>query len=462
MQALVPSIKIKGPDKITDEGLYTLEVKNFPVNNVVISWDAQRDADDVEEVETRQWYNPDAKLIVGEKGRSVITCSVDYYYFDNNRGDYVLLGTKKARKVVEAKITNDFKDYDPTGPANTSRRTNSSLLFNQKQIKKLFNKQKGAIRKVVRAKGGYRSRRDADRAADSFWKLVKKELPRQTKTWNKFCQLGNTQKANLPSNYKGMTALRFDFFWENSGTIAYCGSPYAKRVSDYRVWVNGSFYMGFNLYQWIARGNSRLGKAVILHELGHATGLVLPARVTQNPPACIVAQYNKFSCQSNARLTSSIRTNSRYVEGRGIPTNVVALENRGGSGTAGSHWSGAYRNGKVGGALWSFVGYDNELMGGYAKDNMKMTELTLSYMIDIGYRIKKKKPQKGLVLLGKNRSRVGAKHSSATRHLGQVAPYTALKGLPTLKSDLPDGYDKETLKQARILSFLSGHKTNFK
>ena len=67
MQKLVPSIKIKGPDKITDEGLYTLEVKNFPVNNVVISWDAQRDVDDVEEVETKQWYNPDGKLIVGEQ-----------------------------------------------------------------------------------------------------------------------------------------------------------------------------------------------------------------------------------------------------------------------------------------------------------------------------------------------------------------------------------------------------------
>jgi len=471
MQKLVPSIKIQGPDKITNEGVYTLDVKNFPENNVVISWSTQRASDDIEEIENKQWYNPDAKLIAGENGRCAITCSVDYYYYNTASGEYVLLGTKKAKKVVQATVTKDYSDEPGDPPAVVSASTRNSVtstLFNKKQLLSQYDRASYQIKNIL-SQQYPRNPGWVKRNAEIYRKRLRKNCIQGTDTWNRYAQWGTQQKQVLANSintngWKGLYCAKLEFYWDSSvGTIASC-APWSGTAANGRLYIAEKYELRINLYMIVKKKFWKVSRDVITHELGHAIGLVIPdsGNVTTNPPGCIYSKsrgvdYHKYSVQSNNRLKSRVRRNRKDKEGKGFPGNFVALDIAGGAGTRGSHWSAAYRKFVKRGKTWSLLGYKNELMGGYASIDvdMKLTELSLAFLIDRGYKIKNRNPEKGLILRTRTRD-TGAYHNRNTRFLGNTMTFGS-RGLPTLRSDLSDPFERDAEIEAQKLLFLSGN-----
>jgi len=482
MQKLVPSIKIQGPDKITNEGVYTLDVKNFPEKNVVITWSTQRSSDDVEEIENKQWYNPDAKLIAGENGRSAITCSVDYYSYNAATGEYVLLGTKKAKKVVQATVTKDYND-DPTVPltanADITRSFNASTkntakdvtttLFNKKKLIAEYDRASYQIKNILTQQYP-RNKNWVNRNAEKYRVRLRSNCIQAANTWNRYAAWGNQQRSALaavladPKGWKGLNCVSIEFYWDpNGGTIASC-IPYWGTAYNHRMFFAWQYKLRLNLFQFVRNKFWKVSRDVITHELGHAIGLTITNEnnVTKNPPGCIYSKsrgvpYHKYSVQANNRLKSRVRKNWKDKEGKGFPGNYVALDIVGGDGTAGAHWSAYYRRFYKKGKYWSLLGYQNELMGGYADPDVdgKLTELSLAYLIDRGYKIKNKRPERGLILDTRTR-KIGAYHSGNTRFLGNTMNFRS-RGLPILRSDLSDPFERDAEIEAQKLLFLSGN-----
>lgn len=483
MELKAPTIKIVGPSEVKKTASYTVKIDGFPQDNCIVSWSISHPtkANTVEELERVDlaWYNPSAEFTGYELGKVYLTATIKYHLQSKETGEYELLGIKKARKQI-----NVVEVEDPDNPSpivtRSARATTRSIVFNKGQINKKFDISKKKLKTLLINKYG---KQRGNKLFTKYSKKIKNSLNQSCETWNKYIVLGESQKSFLPATYTGQKCYKITYFYDpNSATIAYCGGGNrgyfgfsSGGPEKYTGFYNDKFELGFNLYQIIEEGGGSILTSITTHELAHALGLVIPYSdgngstwfgTTTDGQVYNILNGNEYitTQKSYKRLTDGI---IKYDSLALIDRLYPPLEDIGGAGTGSVHWERDARTIIIDTFNAIYVaGIQNELMIGFAGKNMKLSELSLAFLVDSGFKVKNTSARTGLYinyqrgLFGEQRT-VTANHYTNKNFLTK-SKYRSMKSTGLPKFDFGDLNDPEISKKRSIaiFEFLTTGKVN--